>query len=83
MSDEKRGTSSLLAGIIGVVVGAAAVGVAVIMSDEGKKRKIKKAFDNFTKQGGKTAEEYKEKASDAIEEAKKRVEKAKKSLRGK
>ena len=83
MSDENHRGNSLLAGIIGAAIGAAAVGAAVIITDEGKKKKIKKAFDNFTRRSGKTAEEYKEKASDAIEEAKKRVVKARRDLRGK
>ena len=83
MSDENHRGNSLLAGIVGAVIGAAAVGAAVIMTDEGKKKKIKKAFYDFTKRSGKTAGEYKEKATGAIEEAKKRVVKARRDLRGK
>jgi hypothetical protein len=64
----KKGTSPLAAGVMGAAAGAAiGVGLAAILSDPQKRKKVEKKVQDIQKWGNKTLSELKDKTMEAEE----------------
>ena len=66
---QKRGTNPLTAGMVGAILGAGiGVGVAVLLTDPQKRRRVGKKVQDLQKWGNKTLHELRDKTLEAEEQ---------------
>lgn len=80
MANNQNVKTGAAAGLIGLVVGAAAGAAAIALSDEKNRKKVQAAAIKLQKEGGKTLEELKAMAHKFLEETEQEMEDTKKEL---
>lgn len=81
MTNDKKGINPATVGLAGIVIGAAAGAAAVALSDKDNRKKFQKTVTDLKTEGSKRLDEWKNKAKDLEQDAKKQLASAKSNLK--